>query len=104
MQDCYLKQIIFYIVLYCYTSSTTVCKAANSDFLLYCLAFLPFFFFFKAKFNTTIQTVMTNTDLMLGVWSWRGPIYVGLKGDTAIKVSDIISDCHGLTTNNSDCG
>ena len=51
-----------------------------------------------------IQTVMTNADLMWGVWSWVGAVYIGLKGDIAIKMSDIISDCHGLRTTNFDCG
>lgn len=43
---------------------------------------------------------MTNTELMLGVWSRGGPVYIGLKGDIAIKMADIISDCNGLKTTN----
>lgn len=61
-------------------------------------------FFWLDLIKTIIRTVMTNTDLMWGVWSWRGPVYIGLKGDIAIKMSDIISDCPGLRTTNFDCG
>lgn len=64
-------------------------SSADLRFLLSALFFLGL-----DLIKAIIQTVMTKTDWMWGVWTCRGPVYIGPRGDIAIKMSDIISDCH----------